>query len=72
MVTDIYGGIYGKVLRGAEDWNSPDDIEIHIWTDNTSAHNPSLVVPNLLAAKYMRDYLDLVIKAHPKYFRKRE
>lgn len=71
MTEDLGGGMYARVMRQDADYLGKDDIEVHIWTDRTNADNPSLVVQNLLQVKNLRDYLDSVIKEHPKYFKPR-
>jgi len=72
MSNDIGGGMYVRQMREHGKYYSADDIEVHIWTDRTSAYSPSLVIPNLLEVKHLRDYLDWVIKQHPKYFKERK
>ena len=72
MSEDLGGGMYARQLRQVVSWNSKDDIEVHIWTDRTSAFTPSLVVPNLYQVKKLRDYLDSIIEKHPDYFKRRD
>jgi hypothetical protein len=68
----IGGGMSARVMRQDADYLGKDDIEVHIWTDRCSYDQPALVIPNLLEIKHLRDYLDSVIKKHPKYFKPRE
>lgn len=72
MSEHIGGGMYAREIKEIASHIDADEIEVHIWTDRTSAFNPSLVILNLLEVKNLRDYLDRIIKKHPKYFKPRE
>jgi hypothetical protein len=53
-----------------EEEKGVEDVEVHIWTDQTRYDHPSVVIPNLLEIRNLRDYLDRIVKAHPKYYKR--
>jgi len=65
MVKRIYSDIMAEVLI-----EELDGKRVHIWDEDSNYKNPSLVLPNLLAIKRLRDYLDKLIRKYPKYFEK--
>jgi hypothetical protein len=45
------------------------NIEIFIIDSNGSQYKPNLIIPNILAAKRLRDYLDELCRKNKKYLR---
>ena len=59
---NIYSDIRGEILK-----DELGDIRLYLYNQN-GISKPSLILPNLLAIKRLRDYCEKIIKKYPKYF----
>ncbi|MFH0868719.1 MAG: hypothetical protein V1839_00670 [archaeon] len=62
-MTKIYSGISAEVLT-----DESGDKQVYIYDENGGKYSPNLILPNPLAAKKMRDFLDKFIRRFPAYF----
>ena len=60
----IYSDIRGEILK-----DELGDVRLYLYNQG-GISKPSLVLPNLLAIKKLRDYCQEIIKKYPKYFEK--
>jgi len=58
---NIYSDIRGYILT-----TEGGSIEVHIIDGNGSKYNPNLILPNLLAVKALRNYLNKILKEKNK------
>ncbi len=63
----IYSGIDAEVLTTATDEKM---LYIYDLDHSGGRYQPNLILPNLLAMKKLRDYLDAIVQKHPEYFKK--
>lgn len=63
-MTNIYSDIQAYIMT-----SESGDTEVFIIDRNGSSYNPNLILPNLLAAKRLYDYLGNLIAQNPKYFK---
>ena len=64
MSKDIYSNIWAEILIDEELGGK----RVYIY-DHTPRGNSSLVLPNLLAIKKLRDYLDNIVNKNKKYYK---
>ncbi len=62
MSKNIYSDIRAELLE-----TEIGSKRLYIY-DGTGINHPTLVLPNLLAIKNLRDYLNEIIEDNPKYF----
>jgi len=63
MSKDIYSDIRAEMLI-----SELGDKRVYIY-DHTPRGNPNLILPNLLAIKKLRDYLDNIVNKNKKYYK---
>jgi hypothetical protein len=61
----IYSDIDGEILT-----TEGKEKMLYLYDHNGSRYRPNLIVPNLLAMKRLRDFLDAIVQKHPGYFKK--
>ncbi len=61
---DIYSDIWAEVLT-----TELGEKRIQIYDREATSRNPTLVIPNLVAVKNLRNYLNDIIKDNKKYFK---
>jgi len=63
MSKDVYSNIWVEMLI-----TELGDKRVYIY-DHTPRRNPNLILPNLLAVKQLRDYLDNIVNKNKKYYK---
>jgi len=63
MSKDIYSNIWAEILI-----TELGEKTVYIY-DHTPRGNPNLMLPNLLAIKKLRDYLDNIVNKNKKYYK---
>ena len=61
----IYSDLEGEILT-----TESKEQMLYLYDRNGGRYNPNLILPNLLAMKRLRDYLNAIVQKHPEYFKR--